>query len=131
MLRRVDDLEQLLADLRGVAGRDLAVADDAVERRAHFGALQLLARRHHARAWRPTRSLCALLRRISASSSACGRRHARARSVFMRWNWRSACSSACAGGAHRFLGRRQAVADRRVVEAHQQVATLAPARRFP
>ena len=29
----------------GVAGRDLAVADDAVERRAHHGALQLLARR--------------------------------------------------------------------------------------
>src|SRR5882672_3842686 len=35
---RIDDLEQLLADLRGVAGGYLSLAHDALERRAHFGA---------------------------------------------------------------------------------------------
>ncbi len=50
-------LSELLADLRGIAGGNLAVADDAVERRAHFGALQLLARGHDARPGRLTVAL--------------------------------------------------------------------------
>ena len=33
----------LHADLRGVTGGNLSIADDAVKRRAHFGALELLA----------------------------------------------------------------------------------------
>ena len=60
---RIDDLEQFLADLRGIAGRHLAVADDAVEGRAHFGALQLLARGDHARA----RGFALALRAVAAN----------------------------------------------------------------
>src|SRR6185503_18672709 len=48
--RRIDDLQQFLAHLRGVASRNLAVADDAVEGRTHLGALEHLARGDHARA---------------------------------------------------------------------------------
>src|SRR6185369_12318872 len=39
----IDDLQQFLADLRGIARGHLAIAHDAIERRTHFGALQLLA----------------------------------------------------------------------------------------
>ena len=38
--RRVDHLDQFLADLGRVAGRNLALADQAVERRTRLGALQ-------------------------------------------------------------------------------------------
>ena len=71
MLRGSITFSSSLPTWRGVAGRHLAVAHDAVERRAHLGALQLLARRRRRAPWRPRRSLCAVLRRTSASSSAC------------------------------------------------------------
>src|SRR5262249_22929738 len=47
---RIDDLHQLLADLRGIARGDLSVADDAIERSTHLGALELLTRGNDARA---------------------------------------------------------------------------------
>src|SRR6188508_1969682 len=47
---RIDDLDEFLAHGSGVARRHLAVADDAIERRAHFRALELLARGHDSRA---------------------------------------------------------------------------------
>ena len=74
---RVDHLQQLLADLRRVAGRDLALADHAVERRAHLGALQLLAREHEPR----LRGLDLALRGVAADLGVVQRlrrRHARA-----------------------------------------------------
>ena len=72
---RIDDLDQLLADLRRVARRHLAVADDAVERRAHLGALELLARGHDARA----RGFAIALRGVAADLDVfdlLGRHHA-------------------------------------------------------
>ena len=61
-LRRIDHLEQFLADLRRVAGGNLAVADHAIEGRAHHGALQLLACGHQV-ALRP---LAVALRGVAA-----------------------------------------------------------------
>ncbi len=91
----IDDLQQLLADLGRVAVRNLAVAHDAVERRAHFGALELLASGDDASA----RRLTITLRGVAAVLSILellGRYHARACcKVCIRWNWRSACSYAC------------------------------------
>src|SRR5204863_2115546 len=59
----VDDLDQLLADGGRVTRRHLAIADDAVERRAHFGAFELLARGHDTR----VRSGAIALRGIAAN----------------------------------------------------------------
>ncbi len=89
----IDDLQQLLADLRGVAGRDLAVADDAVEGRAHLGALHAAgAASDRARpgglACRSARC-CGGSRRLRAAGS---RPCRRSRSFFMRSYWRWACS---------------------------------------
>ena len=98
---------QFLADLRGVAGRHLAVAHHAVERRAHLGALQLLAREHDAGLGAPrgrSARCCGAPRRPRAAWAEV---MPEPRSVFRRSNWRSACSKACAGGAAGRLGRGQ------------------------
>ena len=122
MLRGSITLSSSLPTCGGVAGGDLALADDAVEGRAHLGAAQLLARRRRRAPRAAASSLCALLRRTSASSSAC--------TEVMPWRaassgartWRSACSKRLRRRARRRLGRAQAVADRGVVQAHQQIA---------
>ncbi len=49
---RIDDFDEFLANLGRVTGRDLAVADDAIEGRAHLGALELLAGGDYTRARR-------------------------------------------------------------------------------
>ena len=101
----------------------LRVADDAVERRAHFGARASLARLHDAR-------LGGLEVALRGVARALRRRRAlrevmpEARSVFMRSNWRWAWSRPGRRRARPASADVQAVADRRVVEAHQQVAVV-------
>ncbi len=119
--RRIDDLHEFLADGRGVSRGDLAVADQAVKRRAHFGALQLLACQHGTRLGR----LQVALRVVAADlgvldllrgghPGAAQRRHALelALGLLERLGRRAAGR----------LGGGERVADRRVVQAHQQVA---------
>ncbi len=74
------------------------------------------------RALAADRSLCVVLRWISASSSCWADTMPDARSVLSRWNWRSAWSNARVAARSASCGREQAVADGGVVQAHQQVA---------
>ncbi len=91
----IDDLQQLLADLGRIAVRDLAVAHDAVERRTHFGALELLAGGDDARAGRLTIALRGVAAVLGILELLGGHHAGACAKVDMRWNWRSACSYAC------------------------------------
>ncbi len=118
---RVDDLHQLLAHRCRIARRDLAVADDAVEGRAHFRAVQLLARGHHARARR-----CAFALRAVAPDldvlELLRRDHPRLAQLEHALVLTLGLFVGLRGSARRRLRGRQAVADGSLVEAHQQVA---------
>ncbi len=107
----------------GVARRHLAIADDAVERRAHFRARELLARGDHARARLGAialRGIAAnlhvfdLLRGHHAGLAQRGHALELALGLFVR----------LFGGARRSFGSGQAVADRGLVETHEQIAAL-------
>ena len=86
-----------------------------------------------------SRSLCAVLRRTSASSSCLGRGHARGAQRLHALELPLGLLEGLAGGAAGGLGRGERVADRGVVQAHQQVAAThgvavllaAPAARSP
>ena len=67
--------------------------------------------------WRASTSLCALLRRTSASSSAWAEAMPEVRSVVMRSNWRSACSNAWA--AARLADSAEASASRMAVSSRR------------
>jgi hypothetical protein len=74
------------------------------------------------RARAATRSLCALLRRISASSSACIEHHALRLQRLQALHLALGLVEGLRRGTLRLLGRAEAVADRGVVQPHQQVA---------
>ncbi len=118
---RVDDLDQLLADRGGVAGGDLALAGHAVEGRAHLGAAQLLARGDDACigggvvALRGVAADLGILERLH-------RGHALQLQGLQALDLALRLLDRLLGGARGLLGRAQAIADRGVVEAHQQIA---------
>ena len=127
---RIDDLEQFLADLRGVAGRHLAVADDAVERRAHFGALELLARGDHARA----RGGAIALRGVAADLDVfelLRGHHAGLAQRLHALELALGLFVGLVGGARRRLGRGQACRGSRSGRGAPADRHASPGRRFP
>ena len=114
----------------GVARRHLAIADDAVERRAHFGALELLARGHDAR----VRGGAIALRGIAADLHVLellGRNHAglaqRGHALVLAFG----LLERLIGGARRRLGRGQRCRESRSGRDARADRHASPDRRFP
>jgi hypothetical protein len=118
---RIDHLEQFLADLGGVAGRDLAVADDAVERRPRLGALQLLARLHQPGLGRGEVALGVVATDLGVFQLL-GRGHAGGAQGGQALQLALGLVEGLDGDALGLLRRHQAVTNGGVVQPHQQVA---------
>ncbi len=116
---------------RRVAVRDLAVAHDAIERRTHFGALELLASRDDTRVRRFTITLRGIATVLGILELLGGAPHRSVRSVDMRWNWRSACSYVCTAAFSGGGRRREAVTNRRCHRGARAGRPSLPDRHFP
>ena len=117
---RVDHFEQFLADLRGIARRHLAVADNAIKWRARLGALQLLSRQHGAGLGGGK----VALRRIATNVSVfkcLHRGHPRTAQGRHALKLPLGLHKGLICRPGRCVGRGQAVANGGIVETHQQV----------